>query len=307
MAILLIFFKGGFKLLQINDTHIKNVLENLNKHGDSAIYGGFLRDTLLSINPKDVDIVTTISASQFSELYPYASSRQTLTGINVFSFNYAKKQFEVTTDADDIYDKSKNADLNINSLIYFKNQLIDVNDSLNDFQLKLIKSVGNNFSSIVNVTPFRWLKPIVLSATTGFDIDKLLVKSLLNTIDSYKLINDNILTQEGYRILESSHPHLALKYLSKMGTISEFHLNKENEIVELLNKIKNYELRLVLLSTLLSRETILDFIHFFKFPAFLTEKYNELLSIIDGKETQNFKLINQKILLDRLLKKNKKC
>lgn len=291
-------------MFELKDPIVTNVLHSLNQHGESAIFGGYIRDNLLNINPKDIDIATSLSTEKVISIYPMANIRETISGYTIVSFTIKGRAFEIVPNSGDLLKKASDADLNINSLIYDGNHLIDATDSLKDFEKKIISSVKNNFEELVATSPFIWLKPFRLSSTTGFIIDKELLDTLEKTKSTLNLINKSIKTQEGYKILNSKYPLLSLGFLSKIGLICPFEIKFDPESIILPNSQNNYHLQLIVFAYATSIHTINDFLTLYEFPESIKNNFYTLMSLLSGEtSTTNFKLLNQKLLLERLLQK----
>ncbi|PFJ31067.1 MULTISPECIES: CCA tRNA nucleotidyltransferase [Bacillus cereus group] len=291
-------------MFELKDPIVTNVLHSLNQHGESAIFGGYIRDILLNINPKDIDIATTLSTEQVISIYPMANIRETISGYTIVSFTIKGRVFEIVPNSEDLLKKASDADLNINSLTYDGNHLIDATDSLKDFEKKTISSVNNNFEELVATSPFIWLKPFRLSSTTGFIIDKELLDTLEKTKSTLNLINKSIKTQEGYKILNSKYPLLSLKFLSKIGLICPFEIKFDPKSIILPNSQNNYHLQLIVFAYATSTHTINDFLTLYEFPESIKNNFYTLMSLLSGEtSTTNFRLLNQKLLLERLLQK----
>ena len=58
------------KALNDLDYFVIDIINRLTKHGHTAyIVGGFIRDHVLDLNPKDIDLVSSASPSQIKKLF----------------------------------------------------------------------------------------------------------------------------------------------------------------------------------------------------------------------------------------------
>ncbi|MFP3727099.1 hypothetical protein U8V72_18135 [Priestia filamentosa] len=293
-------------MFQINDSTINNVFNSLLEHGNSVIFGGYIRDTLLNIEPKDIDITTHLSMQDVCNLYPHATVRESISGYTIISFSVNKRSFEVIPTLEDFNQKSYHADLNLNSLLFDGENLIDPTNSLPDFETKVIHGLGGNFLKSVTISPFIWFKPITLSASTGFKISDSLLNTLSRNKELISHINPSIKAQDAYRILDKPYTILALQYLASLGLVAPFKAKYSPKQLEVPALQKNYYLKLVLLSYATSFKTISDFIDLFKLPELIKNNFITLISLLEGTTTtSDYKLLNQKILIEHLISSTK--
>lgn len=289
-------------MFEIKDQVVLEVLYSLQTYGEAAIFGGYIRDTLLNIQPKDVDIATSLSAEEVISLYPKAHLRESLSGYTIISFTIQGRIFEVVPNSENLLDKSLNADVNINSLIFDGESLIDFSNSLPDFEKKIIRSLNDKFKYHVHTSPFIWFKPIRLSSVTGFTLDKNLINILKETKEIINLINKSIKIQDGYKILNGNYAVLALSQLSEIGLLTPFKLSFDPNLITLPNLQSDYHLKLVIFAYATSYSTITDFLELFDLPQHIKSNFHTLISLLNEETTTtNFKLLNQKLLLQRLL------
>ncbi len=290
-------------MFKITDPSILKVIHSLSQYGNTAVFGGYIRDTLLGINPKDIDITTNAPLEMVISLFPHANIRESLSGHTIVSFTLNKKSFEIVPTGGQLTQKALLADLNINSLMYNGEEIIDPTNSLSDFQRKVITGLGNNFYNSVQVSPFIWFKPITLCASTGFSIDITLLNVLLNNKNLIYSINPSIKAQDAYRILDRPYTLNALLYLSEIELIRKFSVKFDPKPLMTSAFQKNYHLQLVLLSYATSFETINDFVELFHLPATLKSNFRTLISLLNNEaQTTNYTLLNQKLLIERTLK-----
>jgi len=290
-------------MFKITDPTILKVFNSLSLYGNTAVFGGYIRDTLLGINPKDIDITTNAPLERVVSLFPYANTRTSLSGHTIVSFTLNKKSFEIVPTDEQLTQKALLADLNINSLMYNGEEIIDPTNSQSDFQRKVITGLGNNFYNSVQVSPFIWFKPITLCASTGFSIDTELLNVLLDNKNLIYSINPSIKAQDAYRILDRPYTLNALLYLSEIELIRKFSVKFDPKPLMTSAFQKNYHLQLVLLSYATSFDTINDFVELFHLPSMLKSNFRTLISLLNNEaQTTNYTFLNQKLLIERTLK-----
>ena len=161
------------------------VLKILEEHGfESYIVGGYVRDKLLGIKSKDIDICTSATPKDIKEIFK-SSSSPNYGSVNI---NYKSTNFDITTFRKEIryidnripvelkYIKNVKKDLlrrdfTINTLcINSKGELLDMLNIREDLDNKIIKTVGNPRYKLKEDS-LRILRAIRFATLLDFEIE----------------------------------------------------------------------------------------------------------------------------------------
>ena len=184
----------------IDNELIKEALEIINIIEDSGyeayIVGGSLRDSLLGMQPKDIDIASSASPTEIKLIFNSYKTIDTGIDFGTVTLIYNDKPVEITTfRSESVYLDSrrpdsvsfeknvdedlKRRDFTINAMAYNKSKnLIDLFSGEKDLSDKLIRCVGNpdeRFSE----DALRMLRAVRFACVLDFEIEK-------NTFESIK-------------------------------------------------------------------------------------------------------------------------
>ena len=198
---------------------IKEVLEELNKHGYQAyLVGGFVRDTLLGIKSYDVDICTSALPKEVHAIFNmhsnnYGGANMTIGNYNfdITTFrkesNYKNRKPEKIEYIDDLKTDLLRRDFTINTIVMDKyGKVIDLLNGIEDLNNRLIKMVGNP-SKRIEEDPLRILRAIRFATILDFQLDGKLVevikekKTLINNLSKTRVREelDKILCNENFK------------------------------------------------------------------------------------------------------------
>lgn len=276
---------------------LEELLFEMNKISNSAIFGGYIRDKMLNLESSDVDIVTNVKIEQIRKRWGKKEKygeRKSVHGHDIASFKLKGEEkifVEIIFSEEDINKKSEEADFTINSMLYDGEKIIDLNNGLKDIKNKEIKYVRKEIlNSDYKTRKMLWLKTIRLSVTTGFEIDKKTMEILINNKKSFEGISDEIKSNEGHKMINNLNVIKIFELLNKTqileNDIKEFKIN-ENYLY--LKK----EQKLCALAIQTSKKLIDDYIEIFKFKNDLKEKYELLYENFKEETTKNNKIKQQ--------------
>lgn len=292
-------------MFTIKDSIITIVLEKLNTYGEALIFGGFIRDNLIGIPPKDVDICTNLPEAKVLEVFPFAQKRMSVNGYTIVYFQKNGVFFEIVCNIKDTHEKLKKSDLTANSLAFDGDKIIDLNNGYKDIQNKTFRfTEKGNFITQLKSNPILYVKIFRLVSKTNFDIDEDTLGILLDFPETINEVSNSIKIQELYSIIFSKYNIKALYFMSLLGLVSTFEYNNEyNVSLEYKNK-KTHHFILTWMALQTSYETVNDFIELFHCPDTIKDNFHQLYDIfIHNKKTNNFKLLNEKLILERMLKR----
>lgn len=226
--------------------------EILNKISDYGyvgyIVGGYVRDSLLGIESKDVDITTNATPMELKNIF----HENDIINSNYGSITliYKKQRFEITTFrkeeeyldnrhpsriiyVNDLQTDILRRDFTINALCLDKeNHLIDLVNGKNDLDNKIIKTIGNSDTSF-KLDALRILRAIRFASFLDFNLSDDIKKAINDNKALLKKISYERKKQELDKIFGSN------KALEGIQLIQEFGLDRELELTNL-SRVKDY-------------------------------------------------------------------
>lgn len=271
--------------MQLNiDNTTKEIFDKLALENKTYIVGGYIRDSLLGIESKDVDIATSLDINTVLNVlkeykpsitnekyqivcvriddrkYEIARLREEsgiLDGRNPKNFNFTN----------DIYIDLKRRDFTINAFAYDGKNIIDEYNSTIDLNNRLIKVIGNSYERLLE-DRIRILRAFRFMARLDFNFDKDLEKSIIKLSQDKKLflkISKERLILEFNQILLSPFAYKALLKMFELGILKYFIQEFDNriykkEIFELIcSRYKNLTKKNKKISLELAYATIFSF------------------------------------------------
>ncbi len=219
------------------DKILKNILIKIEDAGFEAyLVGGFVRDYLLGIKTKDIDICTNALPKDLHKLFPNNNNSNDYGGFNLQIKDY---NIDITTYRQELkYDKRKpteliyikdlnedikRRDFTINSICMDKNEkVIDLVNGIDDLNNHLIKMNGN-IKERLEEDPLRILRAIRFACILNFDIDDNLSKEIKDNYELVKTLSDLRIKNELNKMLLNKNFYKGLELL------------KEYKILDLLN------------------------------------------------------------------------
>ena len=216
----------------------KKILEILHQHDYEAYFvGGFVRDFLLDIPYEDIDITTNATPDIIASLFDKSKPTGIKYGtVSVWMDGYP---FEVTT-----YRKESNyenhrhpenisfsqtlledlerRDFTINAFAMSEDfQVLDYFDGKNDLEHQLIRAIGDP-NKRFDEDALRVLRSFRFVSKLGFDIEKNTYQAIKQHFHTLKLISNERIIQEFYKILQGKYVHKALSLLAEMPLYEVF-------------------------------------------------------------------------------------
>jgi len=219
------------------------VLNQLREHGDAWIVGGWIRDTLLMIKPKnDLDIATTLLPREVMEIFPrtipvgeeYGTVIVRLEGVS-------DREWEVTTLRKDgsygdgrrpdnvsfgtnIIDDLARRDFTINAMAINKeDELIDMFGGEKDLHHNIVRAVGDANERIAEdglriLRAFRYLD---LEKDSLRTLDSELENAIQKNTYMLGKVSKERITDEIRKILASNNPYEIFSKMKKLGVLTE--------------------------------------------------------------------------------------
>ena len=267
------------KIIKISNHHIKeenidkdakSIIVNLNDAGFEAfIVGGFVRDSLLGLRPKDCDVVTNATPEEVKNVIPktriigrrfkivHARSGRKITEISTFrssSQRTTKKSGAGILLRDNNYgtieDDAFRRDFTINSLYLDVNsmEIIDFVGGFEDLRNKILRSIGDS-SQRFREDPVRILRAIRFKSKLNLFLERKLEKDLtklsylLAEISSGRKYEETLkmfLTGNAESIMREMQRYKITEYLLPL---TKGFLNAKKERRLIFNALKNTDKR----------------------------------------------------------------
>ena len=218
----------------IDNELIKEALEIINIIEDSGyeayIVGGSLRDSLLGMQPKDIDIASSASPTEIKLIFNSYKTIDTGIDFGTVTLIYNDKPVEITTfRSESVYLDSrrpdsvsfeknidedlKRRDFTINAMAYNQSKkLVDLFYGEEDLNNKLIRCVGSpdeRFSE----DALRMLRAVRFACVLNFDIEKNTFEAIKYNASRIEHISKERIQAELNKILMSSKPSIGIRLL----------------------------------------------------------------------------------------------
>ena len=213
------------------DTTALNIAQRLKENGYKVYFvGGCVRDFLLNINPKDIDIATNARPDEIEAIFPFTISVGKQFGVIIVVIG--KKQYEVATFRKDgeyvdgrhplkVHFSSEKEDVlrrdfTINGLLYdpFADTIIDYVGGQEDLKNRIIRTIGKPEQRFTE-DKLRMIRGVRFSVRFGFRIES-------NTLSAIKKMAKTLLECSAERIrdeltliLTGNNPQKGLELLDK--------------------------------------------------------------------------------------------
>ncbi len=202
------------------DENTYEYIEKINQAGGKVyIVGGFVRDNLLGIPNKDLDLeVYNLTFTQLEKLF--GNNAKVQGNFGVFQLFNSDSEFTIPRLENKIGKKHQDfainmdpflslematmrRDFTINSLMYDlqKNELIDLHQGLVDLENKILRHTSNKF----NEDALRVLRAVRFSFKLGFKIAPETLNLCLTMLDELKSVSSARKYQEFTKIWQANH------------------------------------------------------------------------------------------------------
>lgn len=262
--------KGGSKIekdisLKLG-TDEKHILEILQKYGEGYIVGGYVRDLLLGLEPKDCDFVTNIPYEKLLEIFSEFQPKEIGKAFGIIQIKYNEKHYEIakyrkdigTPDdrrkqkiefTNNIMEDLKRRDFTINAIAFDGKEYRAVENSFEDIAKKRLKFVGDAGERIKE-DPLRIMRFIRFMTEKKLN-NKDDISLLLPYISLIKNLSMERMRDEFTKILVSEEVGIGLELLEKTGILRyliPYYDKIDENTKSILNIIEpNLELRLAIL------------------------------------------------------------
>lgn len=209
------------------------ILSKLNKENSTGyIVGGAVRDTLLGIEPHDIDFATNMEYSKLKELFSEYKCNETGKAFGVLRIKTPENEYEIAQYRKDITsenvefvnkieDDLSRRDFTINAMAWNESDgIIDKFGGKRDIWNKTLKFVGNP-SERIQEDPLRMLRAVRFVAKTGFTLDKDSFEALKKNAHIIKDLAKERIHDELIRTMQQNNYIEAIKLMKESGLLSE--------------------------------------------------------------------------------------
>jgi len=213
-----------------------SIVQKLQEHGFVAYFaGGCIRDALLDVPPKDIDIATSADPGQVQSLF----QRTIPVGIQfgVVRVLTADMEFEIATfRSDGVYldgrrpsdvrfstpeQDAVRRDFTINGMFYdpLSDKVIDYVNGREDLSRKLIRAIGPPSERFVE-DRLRMLRAIRFASTLAFEIESGTWSAVRAEAQAIAIVSPERIRDELLKILLSTHRLRGYDLLDKSGLLA---------------------------------------------------------------------------------------
>lgn len=217
--------------------HARHILETLTHNGFRAlIVGGAVRDALLGLPIKDLDIATNAHPEQVQNLFPHTLAIGASFGVIMVILN--KQMYEVVTFRRDVLyqdgrhpqsveysDEREDAlrrDFTINALMYDPQtgDIIDHVGGVTDIERRVIRAVGVPRERFQE-DHLRMLRGVRFATRLQFPLETETRKAIVSMAPRIQTISAERIRDELIGILNTDHPDEGLQLADEVGLASE--------------------------------------------------------------------------------------
>lgn len=238
---------------------IKDILNILNANGKGYIVGGYVRDYLLGLIPKDCDFCTDIDYSKLKDIFKDYSPKEIGKAFGIIQIVYKGKSYEIAKlrrdvtftsfrniaeveFINDIYEDLKRRDFTVNAIAYNGSNLIYLSQvEIDDIKNRVLRFVGNGKKRIEE-DPLRILRGIRIAGEKNLLILEETKQEIEECKNEIKRVSIERVQDEFFKMLKGENSSNSFKSLYDLGVFEELFPKtykniKLNEILEELDKI----------------------------------------------------------------------
>lgn len=292
---------------------LKWILNQLNKFGKGYIVGGYVRDYLLGIEPKDCDFCTDIDYEKLKVIFQDCSPKEIGKAFGIIQIVYRGKSYEIAklrkevgftesrniVDVEfvsDIYEDLKRRDFTVNAIAYDGENLIYHSiEAIEDIENRVLRFVGEG-SERIKEDPLRILRGIRIAGDKELNILKSVEEAIIQNKREIKRISIERVQDEIFKMLKSKNRGKSFQLLNKFGIFEELfpETKKKMQLDEVIDKIKKIESLNLNLSVIFFNSK--DELSKLKLD---NKSKKTILNIINGKE--NLKKIEDKYGIKKMI------
>ena len=223
------------------------LLNQMEEKGHRAyIVGGFVRDYVLGIISKDVDIATSATPKEIMEMFPNSVlPKEEYGSVTLYLKN---ERYEITTFRKEItyinnrkpieieyisslIEDLKRRDFRMNTLCIDKNgQVLDYFDGKKDIENKIINTVGNSNYKF-SQDSLRILRAIRFATSLNFDLSDEVKSAIIVNKHLLKSLSYNRKKQELDKIFSNNNAEYGVKLLLELGLDKDLEIYNLDQII----------------------------------------------------------------------------
>lgn len=238
---------------------IKDILNILNTYGKGYIVGGYIRDYLLGLSPKDCDFCTDIDYPKLKEIFKGYSPKEIGKAFGIIQIVYKGKSYEIAKlrrdvtftsfrnvaeveFINDIYEDLKRRDFTVNAIAYNGENLVYSSEKeMSDIRNRVLRFVGNGKKRIEE-DPLRILRGIRIAGEKNLLILEKTKQEIKECKNEIKRVSIERVQDEFFKMLKGENSSNSFKFLYDLGVFEEIFPKtykniKLNEVLEDLDKI----------------------------------------------------------------------
>ncbi|NJL24619.1 MAG: CCA tRNA nucleotidyltransferase [Calothrix sp. SM1_5_4] len=216
----------------------EKIFRRLNGMGHLTVFaGGCVRDSLLGVEPKDLDLATSARPEEIESCFERTLAVGKAFGtIVVVEDGHA---FEVTTfrkdgpylDArrpahvhfSDIREDAQRRDFTVNALFYdpLKVEILDYVGGVEDLRRRVLRTVGDPFTRFAE-DRLRLLRAVRFVSQLGFEVDPATLKAIRDMHDQLRGVSAERILNEVKRFLTGVHLRDGLRVLRESRLADDF-------------------------------------------------------------------------------------
>lgn len=223
------------------------ILNQIEEKGFKAyIVGGFVRDYVLGINSKDVDIATSATPKEIMEMFPNSVLPKEEYGSVTLYFK--NERYEITTFRKEIkyinnrkpieieyisslIEDLKRRDFRMNTLCIDKfGSVLDYFDGKKDIENKTINTVGNSFDKF-SQDSLRILRAIRFATSLNFKLSDDVKTAIIENKHLLRTLSFSRKKQELDKIFLSSNASYGVQLLLELGLDTELEIYNLDKII----------------------------------------------------------------------------
>lgn len=239
---------------------IKKILDILNRFGKGYIVGGYIRDCLLGLKPKDCDFCTDIEYGKLKEIFKEYSPKEIGKAFGIIQIDFNGKKYEIAKlrkdikftnfrniveieFVEDIKEDLKRRDFTINAIAFNGKELIyDSPLGREDIENKILRFVGEGEERIKE-DPLRILRGIRIAGEKELIIFESTKQDILKCKKEIKRVAIERVQDEFFKILKGEKSSNSIMILKSLGILKELFPKTNEEINKsnILNKLKKID------------------------------------------------------------------
>ena len=251
-------FKGGIVILKLPKP-IQDILNKCQSINQTVIVGGYIRNTLLGYDFKDVDLLTCSSPEELKNLFPSLTWTDTSLNFGITRLSYSGIHFDfVSCDKNEFTNKLADRDFTINSFYYDGKTLTAPLSSTDDLQKRRLHPMPN-FETRDQLAP-TLIRAFRFTSLYDLHWSEQLLETMNKTKSFYSDIPEGRLQSEAYEILLGENVLRSLYYYAEIGLINQNPKLKELSDISIPLYNPNLTARLTYLCYLVGTEPIYEWL-----------------------------------------------